>query len=259
MSPVLSCAWTTDLMTDYLEGALPFHRLAGVKLHLGLCPRCRAFLASLRSLPGFMRQALFEGPDPAPGLAALGRVMARIESGEAQEPTLHPETALCESLASGSADLSTRLVLGLHLDRCATCRGAHPDHVSEVPTTEPPLPRRVLESVRPQKDWAWMRHGLKGAKAAEIFTDPQSGAALWLAFLPSGARFPRHSHGGAEALAVLDGWLQDGPCLAGPGDFLQMEAGSEHEPEAEGRDGCWILARVERGGMHFSGWRGLFG
>lgn len=266
MSPVLSCAWTTELMTDYLEGALPLHRLAGVKLHLGICPRCRAFLASLRSLPGFVRQALTEAPVPASGPApeaaaeVLGKVLARIRAGEGRAPTLHPSASVCAALGSGQVDASLRMLLEVHLDHCATCRQAHPEHVvAPAPVGEPPLPARLRDRVLPESQWKWVRQGLRGAKVAEVFRDPATQATLWLSYLPAGVRFPHHHHSGQEAVLILDGWIQDGPYLAGSGDYLQHEGGSDHAPKGEGSDGCWLLARMGPEGLRFKGWRRIFG
>ena len=265
MSPVMTCAWTTDLMTDYLEGALPLHRLLGFKLHLRICPRCRAFLASLSGLPGLVRQAFTDpgtgAAEAGAGAGALSKVLARIAAGEAKSPVLHPPQAVCEAFGSGEVDASLRMLLEVHLDRCATCRQAHPEHVPApaLAASGPPLPARLRDQVLPEAQWKWVRHGLRGARVAEIFRDPASQASLWLSYLPAGARFPDHRHSGQEAALILNGWIQDGPYLAGPGDFIQHEGGSEHGPEAEGDDGCWLRARTGPEGLRFSGWRRLFG
>ncbi len=262
MSRVLSCEWTTGLMTDYLEGALtPFQR-AGMGLHLGMCPRCRAFLTSLRRLPGLVREILVEAPEaaPAPDASALlegslAKALGRIKAGEADQPLHHPPAAALQ----GSPDGPLRMLLQAHLGRCHACRDANPELGAVAPCPSGKLPPDLKDRVWPESQWKWNRYGLGGAKAAEIFKDEASGSRLWLAYLPAGARFPYHRHGGQEATLVLNGWLTDGPDLIGPGDFLQHEGGSGHAPTAEGTDGCWVLAYLGPGGLRFRGWRGLFG
>ncbi|HJU84071.1 MAG TPA: zf-HC2 domain-containing protein [Holophagaceae bacterium] len=264
MSRVMSCQWTTDLMTDYLEGALSPVQRAGMGLHLGMCPRCRAFLASLRRLPALVREALAEAPE-ATGKAtsALSLALGRIQAGEAKQPLLHPDPETLRAAAEGRLPLPLRMLMEVHAGRCSGCRAAHPG-LSPLPASAsregaPPLPEGLRGRVLPEARWRWTRHGLGRAKAAEIFKDPTSGAGLWLTYLPAGARFPRHRHASLEASVVLDGWVNDGPHLVGPGDFLQHEGGSEHAPFTEGTDGCWILAHIGPEGVRFRGWRRLFG
>ncbi|MFR9801335.1 anti-sigma factor family protein [Pseudonocardia sp. RS010] len=45
----LACAELVELLTDYLEGALPAHDAAVIEAHLALCPGCAAYLAQMRA------------------------------------------------------------------------------------------------------------------------------------------------------------------------------------------------------------------
>ncbi|HTI35416.1 MAG TPA: anti-sigma factor [Miltoncostaea sp.] len=45
----LSCARIVELITDYLEGALPEDLRARFEEHLSYCPPCREYLAQLRA------------------------------------------------------------------------------------------------------------------------------------------------------------------------------------------------------------------
>jgi anti-sigma factor RsiW len=45
---MMSCRELTELITEYLDGALPFGRKLQFQLHLGLCRHCRTYLRQLR-------------------------------------------------------------------------------------------------------------------------------------------------------------------------------------------------------------------
>jgi hypothetical protein len=46
--------------------------------------------------------------------------------------------------------------------------------------------------------------------------------------LPSATQFPEHKHLGQESVLVMQGRIQDGADVAGPGDLITMPAGSSH-------------------------------
>jgi putative transcriptional regulator len=261
---LLSCEHATERMTDHLEGALPWPKRLAMWGHLILCRACRAFLRSLREVPLLAREAFKEpGAEPAPGGTALDAVLGRIKAGEGRGPRLHPDTELWTEFEEGRADLAMKLLLEAHLGACPACGAAHPGHASAAPVTGegdgPPLPGSILAQLPDPGAWTWYRHLLKGSRSAKLWEDAATGAGLWLTFVPTGRRFPAHSHMGQEAAVMLQGWVQDGLDVAGPGDFVENGTGSHHAPEATGPDGCWILARLGPGGSRFSGWRRIFG
>lgn len=45
----IACVEIVELLTDYLEGALPPDEVAAVDAHLLTCPPCRTYLAQLRA------------------------------------------------------------------------------------------------------------------------------------------------------------------------------------------------------------------
>jgi anti-sigma factor RsiW len=51
------CASGVELLTDYLEDALPADVRADLEAHVAGCPRCAAFLASYRETPAILRRA----------------------------------------------------------------------------------------------------------------------------------------------------------------------------------------------------------
>ncbi|MBI4613732.1 MAG: zf-HC2 domain-containing protein [Planctomycetes bacterium] len=45
---MLTCQELTELVTDWLEGRLPFRTRVSVQIHLGMCWRCRAYLRQIK-------------------------------------------------------------------------------------------------------------------------------------------------------------------------------------------------------------------
>lgn len=48
-APRLTCRQIVELLSGYLDGALPAHERARVDAHLQTCPECTAYLAQLRT------------------------------------------------------------------------------------------------------------------------------------------------------------------------------------------------------------------
>ncbi|HKN47572.1 MAG TPA: zf-HC2 domain-containing protein [Candidatus Polarisedimenticolia bacterium] len=44
-----TCRDVIDLLTEYMEGDLPRDQASGLEAHLGVCPACGEFLATLRT------------------------------------------------------------------------------------------------------------------------------------------------------------------------------------------------------------------
>ena len=45
----IACIELVEMLTDYLEGALPPDEVAAVEAHLETCPPCRTYLAQMRA------------------------------------------------------------------------------------------------------------------------------------------------------------------------------------------------------------------
>jgi anti-sigma factor RsiW len=54
-APRLTCREVVDLLTEYLEDALPPLERARVEEHLAVCPDCRAYLAQTRTTVRLLR------------------------------------------------------------------------------------------------------------------------------------------------------------------------------------------------------------
>lgn len=45
---MLTCTDVTEIVTDYLEGRMPFWRRMSFLLHVAMCPPCRRYLRQMR-------------------------------------------------------------------------------------------------------------------------------------------------------------------------------------------------------------------
>src|SRR5687768_9260249 len=76
-SPELTCQELVELVTDYLEGALPPAERARVDEHLAACEGCRAYLAQMQAtleVVGATREL-----EARPEVAALLRAFREVE------------------------------------------------------------------------------------------------------------------------------------------------------------------------------------
>jgi anti-sigma factor RsiW len=48
----LACTEAVEMMTDYLEGALPAAQVGRLERHLETCPGCTAYLEQMRTVAG---------------------------------------------------------------------------------------------------------------------------------------------------------------------------------------------------------------
>jgi anti-sigma factor (TIGR02949 family) len=51
----LTCVHVVEIVTDYLEGALPAADARRLERHLGKCPGCSEYLEQLRAVAGSLR------------------------------------------------------------------------------------------------------------------------------------------------------------------------------------------------------------
>jgi anti-sigma factor RsiW len=65
MSDDVACVDEVELMTDYLEGALPPAQARALERHLDTCPGCTEYLAQMRTLAGGSLAALRDPSLPA--------------------------------------------------------------------------------------------------------------------------------------------------------------------------------------------------
>jgi anti-sigma factor RsiW len=77
----LVCREFVELVTDYLEGALPADERARFEAHLAECDGCTAYLEDMRRLIGSLNQTPEPPPDPATREALLRAFRDLRESG----------------------------------------------------------------------------------------------------------------------------------------------------------------------------------
>ena len=73
---MLTCAELTELVTDYLEGRLPFMQRVRFHLHIGMCRHCRAYLRQMR----VTLETLGRLPDPVVPPEVRDELLARLRN-----------------------------------------------------------------------------------------------------------------------------------------------------------------------------------
>ena len=74
--PVVVCQQWTEMITDYLEGALPKNLVKAIDRHLSGCPHCTEYLAQMRrtiQVNGAINGTFPSEPVPAEMINALQR------------------------------------------------------------------------------------------------------------------------------------------------------------------------------------------
>lgn len=79
---MLTCQQLTEIVTDYVEGRMPFWRRTQVQLHLGMCRHCRAYLQQMKATVRTLGK-LPEEPIPDDVKAEL---LARFRTLKPSEP-----------------------------------------------------------------------------------------------------------------------------------------------------------------------------
>jgi hypothetical protein len=72
-----TCREVQSELTEYAEGALPFRRQLGIRIHLLFCRVCAGFLRGLAALPGISK-TLLSPPEAAPDAAA--RALEQVQA-----------------------------------------------------------------------------------------------------------------------------------------------------------------------------------
>lgn len=193
----------------------------------------------------------------------------------------HPDDDLLLAHAAGRLAPGPALVLGVHLDGCATCRarlapllalGGALVEASEPLALAPdawartleridapavPAPVAVPAALRPAlpdgmawparldaaraSRWHWMGPGMRFARLT-LPAQPQ--AKLFLLRIGPGRSLPRHSHAGLELTQVLCGSFDDGRATFAPGDFDATDDSVRHQPVVRPGGECVCLAYV---------------
>jgi len=76
---VLNCKEITQLVTDYVEGALSLRDRLRFQLHIGMCRHCRAYLRQMK----LTAKTLGYLPEPELPPDVEGELLARFETWKA--------------------------------------------------------------------------------------------------------------------------------------------------------------------------------
>lgn len=79
-----------------------------------------------------------------------------------------------------------------------------------------------------QQERQWQGTPCEGVEIASLFSAPDGGGTNLLR-MAQGAVFPRHRHIGREEVYVLEGRVKLGDVTLGPGDYLLVTPGEEHD------------------------------
>lgn len=201
----------------------------------------------------------------------------------------HPHDELVLAYAAGTLASGPSVVVGAHLEGCASCRervrlarsvgGALLDEMEPVPlrvdalarvlaaidapaaapapvappSARPPLPPGVAwpRALRHGQVSRWRLLG-PGVRWSRVSLPWDPAANVFLLRIGPGRSLPLHSHGGRELTQVLYGRIDDGRGGFGPGDFDEADDEVHHRPVVDTRQECICLTSVE-GGMRFDG------
>ena len=73
---MLTCKQLTEVVTDYLEGRIPFRQRVSFHMHVGMCRHCRAYLRSMR----MTMKTLGKLPDVSPPPEVRDELLRRFDS-----------------------------------------------------------------------------------------------------------------------------------------------------------------------------------
>jgi predicted anti-sigma-YlaC factor YlaD len=74
---MFTCRQMTELMTDYVEGRMPFYDRMRFRMHVGMCRHCREYLRQMRLVGAALGHMTADDAPPMPeGVEA--ELMARF-------------------------------------------------------------------------------------------------------------------------------------------------------------------------------------
>jgi anti-sigma factor RsiW len=82
----LACREFVELVTDYLEDALPSDERARLEAHLAECDGCTGYLEDIRSIASTLETVELPAADPATHAALLAAFRELREDGDGRGP-----------------------------------------------------------------------------------------------------------------------------------------------------------------------------
>lgn len=184
-------------------------------------------------------------------------------------PRHHPTPDILAAYAAGALAPGFGLVVGAHVETCATCRGhvaafeaasgealeALPQadvasdaltqvmsRIDEAPAARAVVDTRPLLERLPLKPRRWVAPGVW---VAAVDTPHAAEDRVYLLSVAPGMPTARHEHSGAEFCTVLQGAFRDEAGLFGVGDFAVADGDLNHQPVVEGDEACICLFATE--------------
>lgn len=184
-------------------------------------------------------------------------------------PHQHPSADVLASYASGTLAPGFGLVVGAHVEMCASCRArvaafeaASGAALAEAPAEavggdalarvmarlDAPAPPQAAPDTRPLlerlplKPRKWIAPGVW---VAAVDTPHAPDDRVYLLSVAPGMPTARHEHSGAEFCTVLKGAFRDESGRYGVGDFAATDEDVNHQPIVEGDEDCVCLFATE--------------
>lgn len=200
----------------------------------------------------------------------------------------HPSPEALLDYAAGRLGAGPQLVLETHLSLCAQCRDQVRDLEAvggalltseQVVKLSPDafartlalidaaaVPKRQLAAKpRPSGNnwpgplarhatgrWRFLHPRLRWQRIV-LPEDPKANVIMLK--VAAGQAVPQHGHNGREFTQVIAGGFSDASGSYAPGDFIEADAGIEHQPVADKDGECIVLASVE-GSLRLGSWLG---
>ncbi|HEV2650944.1 MAG TPA: ChrR family anti-sigma-E factor [Rhizomicrobium sp.] len=190
----------------------------------------------------------------------------------------HPSADILADYARGTLNQGAMLVVGCHIDGCATCRneaglweiasGAMLEARQAEPLKEGALEGALskLDAPAPARSTGTTPSFLKKYAVPDLLKRERVGMRRWvtpniwfapvlsasaassltyLVYARANTVLSQHTHGGLEFTQVVYGSFGDSEGVFGPGDFAQTDPQILHSPTATKDSGCLCLISSE--------------
>lgn len=181
-------------------------------------------------------------------------------------PSRHPSQAVLTEYASGALRSPFATVVAAHLEYCAHCRedvarleavgftllemlpptaiaeGGLARVMAALDGPTPPSPASAPTVERVEFGPELLAFGLSIRKARRLPGDD----LLYLLRLPAGRTTAPHGHQGVEFTTVLEGAYRDGEGVYAAGDFCELDASIDHQPQVVSACDCLCIIASEK-------------
>ena len=182
-------------------------------------------------------------------------------------PTQPPTDAILTDYVSGALRPAFATVVAAHLEHCGHCReavlgleaigGAMIESLEPADMEEARLIKAMSALDKPAKQDSASGSTVERAPfGAELWLAPgmglrkarrgKSGELLYLLRLPDGQKTLPHGHRGTEFTTVIKGAYEDGGVTYRAGDFCELDASADHQPNVVSDGECVCMIASER-------------